>query len=284
MKPFNSLSSKALLVSVNISVWTGRKLDRQATKTANTAHAAAESAGSYHKKLLPGAAELELISTIASQARKYFYEQTLPWLSDGSRIIPSQNYIKFVNEFRAFRQKFDAAVNSFAAAYPALQQDAQYKLGSLYNPKEYPDPGQIFRKFSLEVNFLPMPDVSDFRVEISEQEKKEFLEKMHQVEANAIKDCWGRLHQVVKTAADKLTQPDAIFRDSLLSNINEIVALLPALNVSNDPALESSRREVESLVAGLSADVLRDNKTERQKAADSLSEIEAKMRDFMGPA
>ena len=274
------LADKALLISVNISQWTGRKVDKRATDTANTTHKAGDNAGKYHKKLLPGAAELEAVATIASQARKYFYEQTLPWMTDGSRIISGKNYLNFTTEMRRLKGLFDAAVNDLDAAYPRLRKDAAAALGDLYDAEEYPD--DIKSKFKLEANFLPLPSIGDFRTEISDNEKRAFVEKMKEVEAAAMRDVWTRLHSVVKAAADKLSQPDAIFRDSLLENITEIVNLMPMLNVSDDSALEKERREVQSLVAGLSADTLRENQGERDKASKALADIESRMGAFMG--
>lgn len=278
----SSLSTRALLVAVNISQWTGRRIDQKATNTANAAHKANSQAGAYHKRLLPGAAELELVSTIVGQARQYFYAQTLPWMTDGSRIISSKNYMKFTAEFRKIKTQFETAVKDFEAAYPRLQSEAKKSLGDLYDGAEYPSQKEISSKFAIEVNYLPLPDVKDFRVQVSEAEKRDFVKKMREVEAVAMRDCWNRLHGVVKAAAEKLQNPKAIFRDSLIENINEIVALLPSLNVGEDKALEDSRREVEALVSKLSTESLRENKDTRSKAAKSLSEIESKMGAYMG--
>lgn len=278
-KKDGGLSERALLVSVNISQWTGRRIDKKATETANITHKASASAGNYHKKLLPGAAELEAISTITSQARKYFYEQTLPWFSDGSRILSSKNYLDFVEQMRKITSQFEGAVLDFAAAYPRLQSEAAKNLGDLYDSSEYPD--DIKEKFKIEVNYLPLPSVKDFRTDISESEKQKFIKKMQEVENAAIKECWTKLHSVVNAAAVKLSQPDAIFRDSLLENITELVALLPKLNVNDDPGLEKSRKQVESLVSSLDAGLLRSNSLERDKASKALADIESKMGAFM---
>lgn len=280
VKKDGGLSQRALLVSVNISQWAGRRIDKRATETANLSHKASSTAGNYHKKLLPNAVELKEVSAIASKAREYFYTQTLPWMADGSRIISSKNYLPFVAEMRKIKADFDSAVKGFEAAYPRLKAEAVKQLGDLYDADEYPE--DIASKFKIETNYLPMPDVEDFRTEISDTEKREFLSKMREVEGAAMRDCWDRLHKVVKTAATKLAEPDAIFRDSLVENISEIVNLLPKLNITEDANLEKSRLEIEKLVAGLSPETLRVNSKERDKASKKLAEIESKMGAFMG--
>ena len=276
------LSERALLVAVNISAWSGRKVDKKATDTANLAHKASSEAGKYHKRLLPGAHELGEISTIASQIRAYFYEQTLPWMSDGSRILPSQNYLKFVQGMKKYQVEFEKACKDFYAAYPTLKAEAQKKLGGLYDPEEYPEDQSISEKFKVEVSYMPMPDVKDFRTEISETEKKNFQRKMKEVEGAAMRECWERMHKVTKLAAERLAQPDAIFRDSLIENIRDMANLMPMLNVSNDKSLEKSRREILDVVSGFSPDELRENADARDKASKELADIEAKMSAFMG--
>jgi len=278
----SSLSSRALLVHINISQWTGRKADAKATATVVKTHKTTVEAVSTTKKLLPGAVELEAVATCATQIRKYFYEQTLPWMSDGSRIISAKNHLAFAAEVRKMTAEFESHVKDFCAAYPTLQAAAQKQLGSLYSPSEYPSPAEIRNKFKAEVNYLPMPDVKDFRVEVSDAEKKAFVEKMKETEAEAMRSVWERVHTVVKTAADKLASVDSIFRDSLLENIRETCSLLPALNVSDDPKLEAARVELEKLLGSYSADSIRADKAVRKEATKKLKDITDKMGAFMG--
>jgi hypothetical protein len=127
-----------------------------------------------------------------------------------------------------------------------------------------------------------MPSVEDFRTEILDSEKDQFLGKMRDVEAEAVKECWNRLHSVVSKAAARLADPNANFRESLLENITEVCALLPKLNITEDAALESSRMAVEALVASVSADQLKASATDREATAAALKAIESKMGAFMG--
>lgn len=278
----SALSQRALLVHINISQWTGRRADKQATDTVIKAHKTDSTAGGYTKRLLPGAKELEAVATIASQIRTYFYEQTLPWMTDGSRIISAKNHLKFAAEIRKMIAGFDSAVLDFEAAYPRLQAQAQKTLGGLYKGDEYPTPSEIKQKFKCEVSYLPLPDVKDFRVEVSESEKRAFVEKMKETESNAMRSVWERLHTVTRAAAEKLGAPDAIFRDSLLDNVKELCEMLPALNVSDDAKLDAAKKDIEKLINGYSPDALRADKSKRKDAAKKLKDVTDKMGAFMG--
>jgi len=276
------LANKALLIHVHITQWTGRKLDKRATETVTSTHATDSKVGNYTKKLLPGCKELERVNLLAGQIRKYFYQETLPWFSDGARIIKSDSYMQFMSEFAKMKSDYDSAVSDFLGAYPYLQVKARLMLGSLYSTEEYPDVSLLGRKFNCEVQIMPLPDVKDFRVEVGDAEREKFQKAMADVQREAMQDCWSRLFGVVQKAAEQLAKPDYRLRDSLLENVSEICALLPRLNISDDPALEEARRKVEYTIASMNPETLRENSTDRQDAALKLAEITKSMGAFMG--
>jgi hypothetical protein len=277
-----SLSNKALLVYLNISQWTGRKLDRRATGAVEGQFETQKRVGNYTKKLLPGARELEHIQALAGQTRDYYYKNTLPWLSDGARILSGDHYLEFMREFASKKAKFNAAVEAFLVEYPHLKGAARAKLGQLFNEMEYPSEVRLRGAFKCEVSCMPMPEVGDFRTEVLDSEKDEFVKKMREVEANATRECFDRLQDVVTKAVSKLNDPKAIFRDSLITNILSICDLLPKLNITGDAALEQSRREVQALANSIVPDICRVNVNERQDAAKKLADLNKKMGALMG--
>ena len=277
-----SISNKAILVNVKISQWVGRKLDKRATETVAISHSTDGKVGNYTKKLLPGAEELAEITRLAQSIRNFFYEQTLPWCADGSRILASKNYLEFTKAFNLKKDAFDQAVQAFIYEYPRLQAIAYHKLGDLYKEAEYPSIDKLRQSYRCEINFFPIPEVSDFRVQISEEEKLAFQKHMQEVEANATQECWKRLYDTVSKAANKLNAPDAIFRDSLIENITECCTLLSKLNITDDPTLESMRMEIEKLASKINPDTCRESEIARNETAKQLNDITSRMSAFMG--
>jgi hypothetical protein len=277
-----SISNKALLVNLSIRQWIGRKKDRQAAETVETSHKTDRNIGNFNKKLLPGAKELQEISRVSGAIRVWYYEQTLPWTNEGQRILASKNYMDFTTQFRQKRAEFDKAVAEFYYRYPKLKQEAQNNLGELYHESEYPDLSVLQDMFDCRIDFTPVPEVQDFRVELSDSEKQNFLDNMRKAETEALKDCWTRLKTVVAKAADKLSAPGAIFRDSLLENVQDICMLLPKLNVTDDPNLEAMRKEVDNIISKIQPDSCRENDQVRNEAAAKLQESLDRMSVFMG--
>lgn len=277
----NALSNKSVLVHLSVSQWQGSKVDKRATNTVVAQHKTENRVGNYTKKLLPGSSELANINALSHSIRQFFYYNTLPWLSDGTRILSSKNYMDFTAEFKKMKYEFTASVDSFLKEYSALKSSAQLKLGDLFNELEYPSEEYLRRRFACDISIMPLPDVGDFRTDISDVERNEFIDKMREVEINATRECFERLNEVVLKAAQTLNNPDAKFKNSLFNNISEICQLLPKLNVTDDAKLESVRQETEALVSRLSPDLCRENETERNNAAKALAEITDKMSIFM---
>lgn len=277
------LSQKGLLVCLSISQWTARKQDGKANATVRAAHAVtSRDAVNTFKNLLPDSPELKKVRTLAGDIRTFFYANTVPWQHGGMHMINSSYFMDFTQDFNRLKREFDSAVEAFLVEYPRLRDLARVSLGDLFNELEYPTPANLPHAFGVSVQVFPVPDVGDFRIELPEAEKESFINNLKTVESNAMLECWERLHNVVKNAAEKLSQPDGIFRDTLISNITDMCQILPRLNVTDDPALEQARREVEALAAKLSPDVCRDNPSERQDAASKLKDIQAKMSGLMG--
>lgn len=275
-----SLSDRALLVTLNISQWSARKLDRQESETVERNRGAVRGAARVNKSLLPMAHSLDVIHKLTGTIRTDYYRHTLPWM-DGMGIIKADAYLAFTQMMSAHKAKWEAAVAKFVADYPDLQDDARHLLGDLYKDDDYPDPSQIAGKFQMDVSFFPVPDASDWRVSLSDSEldalRQQVNEQVQQSQGKAMQEAWQRVYDIVAKAHTRLKDPEAIFRDSLVENARELVALLPSLNLTDDPQLETLRRDVEGALCQHEPQVLREDKTVRSATADRLAEIMSQM-------
>lgn len=275
------LARNALLVQLRIGQWSGVRQDQKARQTVENTHKTDLKVGNYQKQLLPGSKELIAVRNTAQNIRQFVDRETLPWYADGTRILSSMHYMEFAAEFGKKKAEFEDAVNKFLNNYDALKDLAKVKLGDLYNEMEYPSVDALRYSFTCDVNYLPVPDVGDFRVEISEAEKERFVNTMKEVESEARVEVYNRLKDVISKAAEKLQDPEAIFRDSLINNINDMLNLVPALNVTEDAELERVRNEVYQFTSKISPDICREVKTVRENTAKQLAEIADKMSIFM---
>ena len=271
----SDLHTRAMLVSLRISAWSARKYDRKVSQETATAHGTTLDAGRYNKHLLPGDAPAykALVSHIADLRVKH-YAQTLAWSDDGWRLLPVKNYQAYTDMVRQGMHTADSLLADFCADYPAMKETARTILNGMFSEADYPQ--IIAAKYSWGIEFNPVPAGTDFRVTISAEEINAIAarteERVKQAFSDAQADAVRRLAECVSRIHERLAQPDAIFRDSLIGNARELCDVLTRLNLSDDPKLETLRRETELLAATEPA-TLRDNADVRIDTATRAQSI-----------
>jgi hypothetical protein len=73
--------------------------------------------------------------------------------------------------------------------------------------------------------------------------------------------------------ASRLADPEARFHGTLVSNVSDLVELLPRLNIVGDPHLASLTEQVRKQLCQHSADLLRNSPTTRLETAASAAAI-----------
>ena len=81
-----------------------------------------------------------------------------------------------------------------------------------------------------------------------------------------------------------MSDPEAIFRDSLVVNIAKMTELLPRLNLHDDPQLEAMRRQIEASLCQYSPAQLRCDKDIRRQAASEAQQILDSMAGYVEAA
>ncbi len=281
-----SINQKAMLVYLNISFWTARKYDKRISREIEDQYNADE-AGRYNKILI-AKEHLANIQKIISAARSFHYENTLPWTDNGGRLLPAANYFNYINSIRNFKDDFEREVNNFLVVYPSLKDEARQRLNGMFNEEDYPDPATLEAKFAFKNNILPMPAADDFRVELMESEVESIRSSIkEQIEASteaANHELWQRIFKVVSHMAERLSDPDNKFKNSLVRNITELCDLLPKLNITDDPKLNDAVKEIKAKLTANDSQTLRDNDTVRSKTAAEAQKILNKMRHYLPAA
>jgi hypothetical protein len=270
------LPERALLVSLNIREWRGRRRDRDVTERVANEHGADRHAGCYTKALVPKRF-LAKIAQVRSEARTHHHELTLPWCDEGLRILPVDLHLEYMQDFRGLRARFNLAVADFLDAYDDAKAAARVSLGSLYREEDYPSSLMLQDAFSFEVRPQPLPTGEDWRIDLPEATVESIrLELEHRIEEArnlAVADLYKRLAGVVSRMATTLAEPDKIFRDSLVTNVRDLCDLLPYLNIAEDPALASLSDEIARRLAALDTTQLRHDPASRQAAAVDASAL-----------
>lgn len=281
-----AIHSRALLVWLRISTWSARKYDKKVSAEVNARHNASSDASRVNKLLLPGdASAYKALIAIAGAIRTQHYANTLAWSDEGWRLLPTANYANYTSWLRDRQREFSDALNEFSTDYPALRAQAARLLNGMYRDEDYPAVADIRSKFALAIEYAPVPAHGDIRVDLGADQialiESGISDRLERATADAMRDAWTRLHDVVSKIAERLSQPEAIFRDSLISNAEQVCDVLQRLNVTNDPALENMRIRVRRELTRFSPDTLRDVPSHRQQTADRAADILKAMQGLL---
>jgi hypothetical protein len=273
-----SIASSAVLVDLNISVWTARKLDKSVSKEIDQRKSTTTKAGNYNKNLLAGATQLADITKLAGEIRDWHAKQTLPWADAGTRLLPMENFFDYKAQLSTYEAEFKQRVDTFIQEYPNIITVMAYRLGQLFNKDEYPEASKIANKFNLRYTIMPVPETGDFRIniesDIKAQLQAEYEEAYNSRVSVAMQDAWSRLHSTMEHMIERLGGNEKkIFRDSLIDNALELTQLLTKLNVTNDPKLEVAREKLEQALMGVTPDDLRNSEGAREEVMSRVNEI-----------
>lgn len=267
------LQKKAMLVNLTIRQWSARRRDKDVGREVEKNHQAKD-AGNFNKLLIDKEALAPLV-TIAGKLRDTHYNMTLPWTDDGSRLLPAKMYLDYTRAIADLRAKFDAAIADFAANYPTYKQNARKRLGTMYNPEDYPK--EVASKFGAKPRFLPVPDAKDFRVDLGDNEvkeiKKDIEASVSELMNAAENDLWVRMRECVQRIYDRLDDPEAVFRDSLIENAQFIVSIANKLNIHDDPKIKKICNDIEARLCFAAPQRLREDKDLRKQVATSAIAI-----------
>jgi hypothetical protein len=276
-----SISSSALLVELNISVWPASKLDKEVTDKVNTDASAVKGASQTKKNLFAGTSLRKDISDFAARVRLYHNKHTLPWADKGERMLPTALFMDYKQTINGFEQTFNMMCQNFFIEYPRLVVEAPTNLGSMYKAEDYPELTDVKLKFGFRRAVKPVPEAGDFRLDIPaydlEEMREEFLKQQDNKLAEAMREPWDRLHEMLVGISDKLTDVEGDskkrYHDTLISNPIELCSLLTKLNVTNDPKLEEARRQLEMTMLGADIEDLKGHAPARIELKSKVDEI-----------
>lgn len=289
MGQVGTIADRAMLVGVNIRMLSITKTDKKITEEVARTHNSDVSMGRYAKTLI-AKDSVETLRKLQTEIRQEHYRLTLPWAEDGSRILTSEGYFKYAEYMRDAQSRWEPAVDAFVAQWDAFVADAKVKLNGLFNEADYPEAEQVRRKFEFRWSVKPVPVSQDFRVVLGDAEtariKADIEQGLQVTVQDAMKDVWTRMKGVVGKMAERLraynpNEPStAPFRDSLVDNIKELVAILPSLNLTQDPTIAEFTKQMEALTQ-YDAQTLRDNMFQREDVAARAESILSSMSAFV---
>ena len=278
----SGIARAAMLVDLQISIYSGRKQDKRTQAEVTTSKGAnSKRAASVYKSLFADCVELDAITKFQARARAEHYRLTLPWNDYGARLLPTKALLDYQKAMNKCQAEFDRLVKAFLIKYDTLVAAAAFQLGTLFDRDEYPESDKVAKKFRMETSFTPLPTSGDFRLDIENEIQQELVDKYEkritEQIANANQESWTRLYGALKRLSDRLMVTEdgkkKVFHDTMVTGALELCELLDQLNVTGDTSLMKASRQLEAVLSGVTPKELREEDGTRILTKQKVDEI-----------
>lgn len=282
MTQIAGIARAAMLVDLQISIYSGRKQDKRTQAEVTLSKGAnSKKAASVYKSLFADCVELDAITKFQARARAEHYRLTLPWNDYGARLLPTKALLDYQQSMGRYQAEFERLVDAFLDKYDTLVAAAAFQLGTLFDRDEYPMRDKVAQKFRMETSFTPLPTSGDFRLDIENEVQQELVDKYEkkitEQIAAANQDSWTRLYEALKRLSDRLVVTEdgkkKVFHDTMVTGALELCELLTQMNVTNDQSLEKARRKLEEVLSGVTPKELREEDGTRITTKQKVDEI-----------
>lgn len=277
----NSLSHKAVLMRLSIGMPGEHRQDNQVTAEVKSEKHLGDKSGKWVKSLYPTEA-LAPIKKLCGEAARYHDALTLPF-DRGTGILPAALIVEYGDKMRAFKGQIEHLVEShFLAKRDDWIAWARTQHNGSFDLSLYPEVAQLREKFYFKTEPIPVPDSAHFENTVSSLLGMDCASVDARVEDAAKEAQQELLRRMIAPVANmvKVLSSDKprIF-DTLVSNVDEICRLAPALNLSGDPKIDEFCAEMKRLTT-FKADDLRENATARKATAVKAEEMMKRLAGY----
>jgi hypothetical protein len=236
------------------------------------------------KKLLDTKAPaFRAVTAIRTKITDYWKGLSLPFPEPGVRLIRLDGVESFDRQMADYKAELDDAVVNLDRHFGELKRAAALRLGSLYNPSDYPE--TLRGLFGVSWDF-PAIDPPDYLVQLApdlyqrEQERvrARFEEAVRLAEQAFLED-FARLvsHLSERITGTNDDGSEKVFRDSAVDNLSDFFERFRSLNVRSNQQLDELVAQAQRAVRHVGAQDLRDSGSLRTQVATQLSRVQASL-------
>lgn len=239
------LEDMCVLVTIKSGKPQLTKKDRNATRAAEHEMNAQDGAGSYTKLLYPK----PLIQPIvAAEQRVRNYVKSFCTVLDRNMWIAPKSFRQRIYEggYELINGEYKLAVDAFLINYGQVLHAAQVQQGDMFDSSVYPNVSQVREQFRMDIKVWPMFRLNSLAVdEYGAMLEQQMETTLKNALADNMRDILGRMSEVVGSIASKLHTKlnedgkHARFHDSLMENLDHLLEVVPELNFTKDPRIDT---------------------------------------------
>lgn len=286
-----NLADRAFVVKVSVGIFESIKVDKRTSNRVRSEAGAQDDAGRWQASSIPTSApEYRELSNVRSRIKAVNEFYTSPWMDGGYRIIPSELFLEWKLKVDEAASKLKPAVDALAEAMPRLKQIAISKANGLWNEDLWPTEDQVRNACWVSREYQPIPKTSEWRLSVAESEAADIRREAEESEKAKLEAAQHgaveRLHEAVKHMKDRLRDysiaENGRLHKSMLTNIEELVNILPFLNVTGDPVFTAAIADCKKYLLAFNTDELKDSEGSRNFVMEQAEDIFNRLSGIIG--
>lgn len=239
------------------------------------------------KKLLDTRDEhFQAVTSIRHQIQSYWRNLSLPYPEPGLRLVRQDQVEPFNQQMHEYQAQLEEAVHRLDQRLEGLKAAARERLGSLFNPADYPN--SLRGLFLVEWDF-PSVEPPEYLLrlnpELYQQEKARITARFEEAVRLAEEAFTAELAKLVDHLVERLgSDADGtkkVFRDTAITNLNEFFGQFKGLNVHSSADLDRLVETAQRAVAGIEPQAVRDSDSLRQHVSTQLSAVAASLDQML---
>ena len=282
-----SLATSAVLVSVDVNVWSATKQDRVISNEVTTTKNADQSAGRFVKNLLADNIQHKRVANYRQTIYNWLKRSTYRW-NNSQDLLPVLSLEKFKTEYQEHEAEFYRLLDDFILHYTSIVSDMAFKQGDMFNRNDYPDVDQVRGKFGIRLYVAEVP-TQDFRCAVADDLKQQYETQANEIVTGiisqqaerltelmqSISHCCGVQEISVSGEADTKIKKRKIY-DTTIEKARELAGLYKEFNLSGDVRLSEASARLENVLDGVSAELIRDSDAVRSNVKSEVDDILSK--------
>jgi hypothetical protein len=288
-----SLATSAVLVSVDVNVWSATKQDRVISSEVTTSKKADPNAGRFVKNLLSNNPYHKDLVNYRQTIYNWLKRSTYRW-NNAQDLLPTISLETFKSEYDKHEREFNRLLDVFCDKYDSIKSNMAFSQGDMYNREDYPEVSEVRRKFGCRLYISEVPE-QDFRCQVAsdlasdlkityERQAREIVKNVLHQQTERIIDvmesiahCCGT-QEITTKDGETATKKRKIY-DTTIEKAKDLCRTIGAFRyVDNEHSqkLRSVAKQLDDALEGVSTDMLRDSDYTRDRVKNEIDDILSK--------
>ncbi|MEO1971702.1 MAG: hypothetical protein ABGX07_09115, partial [Pirellulaceae bacterium] len=247
----------------------------QTAQAANTFGAEGQFLSAGKKLLDTKHPVFKAVTGVRSRIVSFWRGISLPFPEPGVRLIRQDQIDVVAEQLTGLKEELDEAVWRLDERYAELKSVARDRLGSLFNPADYPDSLQGMFHVTWDFPSVEPPDyLRQLNPEVYRQEcervTSRFDEAVQLAEAAFVEELQSLVSHLTERLSGQADGKPKVFRDSAVDNLTQFFERFRDLNIRSNEQLDDLVSQCQQVVSGVEPQSLRDNQVLRMSVAGKL--------------